>query len=75
MNTVEKSILTLAACAALAAVAEPADEIATERESPVRFNAGADFRLRQEIMDNLPGLPGGGPYAMTTTESASGCGI
>ena len=45
MNTVEKSILTLAACAALAAVAEPADETATERESPVRFNAGADFLL------------------------------
>ena len=63
-------MLTLAACAVLAAVAEPADETATGRESPVRFDAGADFRLRQEIMDNLPGLPGGGPYAMTTTERA-----
>ena len=63
-------MLTLAACAVLAAVAEPADETATGRDSPVRFDAGADFRLRQEIMDNLPGLPGGGPYAMTTTERA-----
>ena len=24
------------------------------------FNAGADLRIRQEIMDNIPGLPGGG---------------
>ena len=37
-------------------------------EDSWRIDAGADFRIRQEIMDNLPGLPGGGPYAMTTTD-------
>ena len=26
----------------------------------VDFDAGADLRIRQEIMDNVPGLPGGG---------------
>ena len=26
----------------------------------VSFDAGADLRVRQEIMDNVPGLPGGG---------------
>ena len=29
-------------------------------EDSWRIDAGADFRIRQEIMDNLPGLPGGG---------------
>ena len=26
----------------------------------VSFDMGADFRVRQEIYDNAPGLPGGG---------------
>lgn len=26
----------------------------------VDFNAGADLRIRQEVMENVPGLPGGG---------------
>lgn len=26
----------------------------------IDFNAGADLRIRQEIMENIPGLPGGG---------------
>ena len=28
--------------------------------SALAFDAGADLRIRQEIMDNIPGLPGGG---------------
>ncbi len=28
--------------------------------SGVEFNAGADLRIRQELMKNVPGLPGGG---------------
>ncbi|MBP5285055.1 MAG: hypothetical protein ILO34_02960 [Kiritimatiellae bacterium] len=28
--------------------------------SALAFDAGADLRIRQEIMDNVPGLPGGG---------------
>lgn len=28
--------------------------------SAIAFDAGADLRIRQEIMDNVPGLPGGG---------------
>ena len=38
-------------------------ETATVEESGLSFDAGADFRLRQEIMHNVPGLPGG-PMAM-----------
>lgn len=52
--------------------AEPVAEavVLEETESSWDFKAGADFRLRQEIMNNLPGMPGGDPYAMTTTERA-----
>jgi len=28
--------------------------------SALAFDAGADLRIRQELMDNVPGLPGGG---------------
>lgn len=38
-------------------------ETAIVEESGLSFDAGADFRLRQEIMHNVPGLPGG-PMAM-----------
>ena len=45
-------------CCAFAADAEYAEP---EMEKPsVAFNAGADLRVRQELMDNVPGLPGGG---------------
>ena len=27
------------------------------------FNAGADLRIRQELMENVPGLPNGGVLA------------
>ena len=74
----KKPMFAVAALAALAAVAEPAAKpgdgsaagLESGQEGSVRFNAGADFRVRQEIMNNLPGLPGGGPYAMTTGERA-----
>ena len=42
---------TLALGALLAAVAAHGE---------VDFNAGADLRIRQELMENVPGLPGGG---------------
>lgn len=49
-------------CGCCAAFAEEAQ--LPEQANPWRFNAGADFRLRQELMDNLPGLPGD-PYSLT----------
>ncbi len=54
----------LVVCAAVAA----AQSVSVVSAADV--DVGADFRIRQEIMGNLPGLPGGGPYAMTTTERA-----
>ena len=42
---------------------EPASEPAPEAEfddSPFDFSMGADLRIRQEIMRNVPGMPGGG---------------
>ena len=46
-----KLCLLVLAAAAVAAHAE---------ESPFSVDFGADLRVRQEIMDNVPGLPGGG---------------
>jgi len=37
-----------------------AEAAEAEEPSSVAFNAGADLRVRQELMDNVPGLPGGG---------------
>lgn len=49
----------IAFCAALAgAAAASTNEVPAEAESNLRFNAGADVRVRQEIMHNVPGLPG-----------------
>ena len=50
------------------AAAAAAVTLSASAERAWRFDVGADFRVRQEVMDNLPGLPGGGPYAMTTGE-------
>ena len=63
--------LVLSACSALlAGRTDAASENLGLSGDDTRWviDAGADFRIRQEIMDNLPGLPGGGPYAMTATE-------
>lgn len=54
--------IVLAAAAALAASFASAE---------ISFDAGADLRVRQEIYDNVPGLPGGGlasrsPYGKYT---------
>ena len=57
---------------ALAAVAdEGAGKAAQEEEdsSPISFNAGADLRVRQEIMDHVPGIPLGGFRAFRFRES------
>ena len=53
---VRGAVCAAAAFAALAAKAE------------IEFDAGADLRIRQEMMKNVPGLPGGGligPYPRT----------
>ncbi len=53
----------LVACAAYATRAEaaaPAEGAEQEEKSPIEFNAGADLRIRQEMLDNVPGLPYGG---------------
>lgn len=57
------SCVRRALCAAAAAffVCEAAAEIG--------FNAGADLRIRQELMSNVPGLPGGG---MSSTSARGG---
>ena len=47
-------------CCALASEAGRAEAAEAEEPSSVAFNAGADLRVRQELMDNVPGLPGGG---------------
>ena len=50
-KTATMSVLLLAACVARGGDGE---------ESASAFDAGADLRIRQEFMDNVPGLPGGG---------------
>ena len=40
--------------------AEKAPPAEVEKKDGWSFAAGADLRVRQEIMDNIPGLPGGG---------------
>lgn len=42
------------------AVAALAAALAAPARGEFAFDAGADLRIRQEIMDNVPGLPGGG---------------
>ena len=42
------------------AVAALAAALAATARGEFAFDAGADLRIRQEIMDNVPGLPGGG---------------
>lgn len=59
---IEIITLALVACAVHAAHAE--ESVTAEngelKKSPIEFNVGADLRIRQEIMDNVPGLPYGG---------------
>ena len=51
-----------AACAALALSAHCAatDGLSAPELLDLPFSVGADLRVRQEFMDNVPGLPGGG---------------
>lgn len=55
----------LAVCATLAGVATASTNAVPVEvdDSGLEFNAGADLRVRQEIMHNVPGLPGA-PGAM-----------
>ena len=72
-----KNQLVLAAIVAASAFAaaqgqtnDPPAEAAAAAEtssSKLKANAGADLRVRQEIMHNVPGLPGG-PGAMLPRE-------
>ena len=57
-----KTLFAVAVVCALPFAAS-AEELAPEQEiveNPFEFNMGADLRVRQEIMDNVPGMPGGG---------------
>ena len=58
--------LVLAMAGAMMALGAVADgtNLVSETENAWTFSAGGDFRLRQELMDNLPGLPGD-PYSLT----------
>lgn len=69
-----RRIAAAAGCAALACCcAAPArgsqsattNALVEADASGLSFDAGADFRLRQEMMDNIPGNPGN-PYAINT---------
>ncbi len=60
MNT-RTAFALAAACATGVAAAQPPTGIEqAETPSAVTLDVGADLRVRQEIMDNVPGLPGGG---------------
>ena len=52
--------LALAPFIGMAETASPVDGVEMEDESLFKFDAGADVRIRQEIMHNIPTLPGGG---------------
>ncbi len=58
-------LVMLAAIAAVPAFAADGvtNAVPADADSAVRFDAGADLRVRQEIMHNVPGLPGA-PGAM-----------
>ncbi len=56
-NSLKKEAAALTA-AFLALFATPC--ASAEEESPFEFDAGADLRIRQEVMHNIPQLPGGG---------------
>lgn len=58
----KKLLFAVAALSSLTAVRADAvaTEILEEEDSVFGFNAGADLRVRQEIMHNVPTLPGGG---------------
>ncbi|MCQ2391983.1 MAG: hypothetical protein MJ240_11220 [Kiritimatiellae bacterium] len=61
-------VLSSVVCAAALGVAQAqtaaTNELTSAEAKGLRTNAGADLRIRQEIMNNLPGTPGD-PYAMT----------
>ncbi len=49
----------------VASLLSPAVFAASEEESPFRVEVGADIRIRQEMMKNIPGYPHAGSDAMT----------
>ena len=52
--------VAMAAICCMTCAAQAEEPAETQGKQPVSFDAGADLRIRQEIMDNIPGLPGGG---------------
>lgn len=56
------SLVAVSACLPMFVMAaSPAEKgICASEASALTFDAGADLRIRQEIMRNVPGLPGGG---------------
>ena len=69
MKNPARKVVALAAIAVCVAPSRGAD-VLEESDSGWQFDAGADFRIRQEIMDNLPGLPGDA-YSMTPSLRAA----
>ena len=55
--------------AAASEAAVPEAVVQESDESGLSFNAGADLRIRQEIMDHVPGNPNGGFRAFRFRES------
>ena len=63
-------VVVAAFSAFCAHAAEAAHAEAETDEAPaIKFDAGADLRIRQEIMDHVPGLPYGGFRAFRFNES------
>ena len=58
-----------AAEVAIPAATAPEAVVQESGDSGLSFNAGADLRIRQEIMDHVPGLPNGGFGAFRFRES------
>ena len=59
----KKPIGLLATLCAGMALAVAETNLVVEAENGPSFNAGADLRVRQELMDNIPGTPGD-PYSL-----------
>ena len=57
---VVKAVFAATAVFAMIPLSAMADEAVLQESRKVDFNMGADVRIRQEIMGNVPGTPGGG---------------
>ena len=75
-----KTIVTTATAFSAVVFLSASTVLAIDTNS-VSFNAGADLRVRQEIMGNVPGTPGGGmqspvvrnKYSIYDNKATCGC--